>query len=312
MLVNHQTVNPLYYIWFAISRSVRGVLGDRLHARLYNAWLWIRAYFHGRARLRRFARGFQGNPKCHLAVCAIMKNEGSYLEEWIDFHRLVGVERFYLYLNNCTDNTMEVLKPYVEEGIVEAIIFNGERKQIPAYENCVERHFNDTEWIGFIDLDEFIVPCGDFSVPEFLRSLPVGYNQVLANWLVFGSGGASKRERGSVVERFIRRGRPGAPMSREKAFVRPRMVYRTDPHVHFVGGRTIRLPESQLRIHHYHCKSWEEYAQRSGRGDVRFGPEAGINKYCRACFDAHDLNDIEDRTAIEFVSRTRKTADNTK
>lgn len=306
MLVNHQKVNPLYYIWFAVSRSVRGVLGDRLHARLYNAWLWIRAYFYGRSRLCRFDRSFGGKTSCGFAVCAIMKDEGSYLEEWIDFHRLVGVERFYLYLNNCTDNTMEVLKPYIEEGIVEAIIFNGERKQIPAYEDCVERHFSDTEWIGFIDLDEFIVPCGDFSVPEFLRSLPTDHSQVLINWLIFGSNGALKRKEGSVVERFTRRAPAGCAVCREKAILRPRKVYRTDPHVHFVAGKTIRMSEDRVRVHHYHCKSWEEYSQRAGRGDVRFGPDAGTNKYCRACFDEHDLNDVEDLTAVNFLKLVKE------
>ena len=27
----------------------------------------------------------------YLAVCAIYRNEGPYLREWIEFHRLVGV-----------------------------------------------------------------------------------------------------------------------------------------------------------------------------------------------------------------------------
>ena len=38
--------------------------------------------------------------------------------EWIEFHRLVGVERFFLYDNGSTDDHREVLAPYVEEGIV--------------------------------------------------------------------------------------------------------------------------------------------------------------------------------------------------
>ena len=34
-----------------------------------------------------------------LAIAAIMKNEGLYLKEWLDFHILVGVDKFYLYDN---------------------------------------------------------------------------------------------------------------------------------------------------------------------------------------------------------------------
>lgn len=31
----------------------------------------------------------------YLAVCAIFRDEAPYLAEWIEFHRLVGVEHFY-------------------------------------------------------------------------------------------------------------------------------------------------------------------------------------------------------------------------
>ena len=33
----------------------------------------------------------------YLSICAVYRDEGPYLREWIEFHRLVGVERFYLY-----------------------------------------------------------------------------------------------------------------------------------------------------------------------------------------------------------------------
>ena len=34
-----------------------------------------------------------------IAIVAIAKNEGPYLREWIEYHRLVGIKRFYLYDN---------------------------------------------------------------------------------------------------------------------------------------------------------------------------------------------------------------------
>ena len=50
----------------------------------------------------------------YLSLCAIVKNEAPYLPEWIEFYKLVGVEKFYIYDNDSTDNTKEVLKPYIE------------------------------------------------------------------------------------------------------------------------------------------------------------------------------------------------------
>ena len=37
-----------------------------------------------------------------IAVVAIMKNEGDYIKEWLDFHLKVGVEHFFIYNNDST------------------------------------------------------------------------------------------------------------------------------------------------------------------------------------------------------------------
>ena len=35
-----------------------------------------------------------------LAIGAIMKDEGPYLKEWLNFHILIGINKFYLYHEN--------------------------------------------------------------------------------------------------------------------------------------------------------------------------------------------------------------------
>lgn len=50
-------------------------------------------------------------------MCRIFKDEAPYLEEWIEYHRLVGVDRFYLYDNNSSDDYMDRIRRYVDEGI---------------------------------------------------------------------------------------------------------------------------------------------------------------------------------------------------
>src|SRR5262245_38521148 len=57
-------------------------------------------------------------PTRYLAVAATMKNEGCYLREWIEFQRLMGVDQIYLYDNGSTDDSAEVVAPYVAEGTV--------------------------------------------------------------------------------------------------------------------------------------------------------------------------------------------------
>ena len=52
-----------------------------------------------------------------LAVVAIFKDEGKYLKEWLDYHLLAGVEHFYLYNNDSSDDYQEVLAPYVKANL---------------------------------------------------------------------------------------------------------------------------------------------------------------------------------------------------
>src|SRR5262245_8788071 len=58
------------------------------------------------------------DPKGYLSLVAIIKNEASYLDEWLEFHQLVGCEHIYLYDNGSSDNTSQVAHPYVEAGYV--------------------------------------------------------------------------------------------------------------------------------------------------------------------------------------------------
>lgn len=53
-----------------------------------------------------------------LAICVRLKNEALYLQEWIEFHRIAGVGHFHIFDDGSTDGTIEVLRPYVEHGIV--------------------------------------------------------------------------------------------------------------------------------------------------------------------------------------------------
>ncbi len=94
--------------------------------------------------------------KIDLAIVTIMKNEAPYVKEWLDYHILVGVHKFYIYDNDSTDNLKEVLAPYIKSGIVEYTFFTGAEQQLPAYNDCFEKHKDDVEWLAVIDADEFI------------------------------------------------------------------------------------------------------------------------------------------------------------
>ena len=54
----------------------------------------------------------------YLSLCMNFKDEAPYLKEWLDFHILVGVDHFYLFNNNSSDNYEQIIKPYKEKGYI--------------------------------------------------------------------------------------------------------------------------------------------------------------------------------------------------
>ena len=136
----------------------------------------------------------------YLAACAIYRNEGPYLREWVEFHRLVGVEKFFLYDNSSSDDHREQLAPYVADGCVEVRPWPDEPGQITAYAHCLETRRDQARWIAFIDLDEFLFSPTLAPLPEILarlRAASRGGRQLGAVRIVGSqdpTGGARDRE----------------------------------------------------------------------------------------------------------------------
>lgn len=243
-------------------------------------------------------------PQYYLAVCAIAKNEGPYFKEWIEWHRKQGVEKFYIYDNESTDNTKEVLEPYIRDGVVEYCYWPGKKQQLATYDDCFERHRLETRWLAVIDLDEFIVPIKDRSIPDFLHRMEA-FSVVEINWLCYGSGGAKKKEPGDVMERFKRHSLSEHRLNTHvKSIVDPRRVCTmigcheaarisgraADSHgMPLKKGFRDRKPQHDvIRINHYAVKSYEEFLGKRARGRARINDLRDLSY-----FEQYDLNDIE-------------------
>ena len=132
-----------------------------------------------------------------LSLCAIFQQEGPYLKEWIEFHKLVGVQHFYLYNNFSTDNFKQVLDPYIKKGEVELFDWPIHAKPtdatwvISAYNHALNRARNKTKWLALLDLDEFLFPVQKDNLIDFLKDYD-NYGGVCINWVMFGTGNVKK------------------------------------------------------------------------------------------------------------------------
>lgn len=258
--------------------------------------------------------------KHFLSIAAIVRDEEEYLPEWIEFHLLQGVEHFYLCEHEPNGKTLRVLQPYIEEGLVTYSTRRGKKPQLPCYDDILKKHKDESEWIAFIDVDEFLYPSisGIRSIPDLLHELPEYCAIYAVHWVLYGSNGEAFKKGGLVTERFTKRAE--LPDKHVKSIVRSKFVsVGKNPHAFRKLGnkRILRgsdfsspLPENYallgnpvmepLRLNHYHTKSEYEYRKRrlTPRAD---NGETFTPQRVDEMFKAHDVNDVQDFSATVWA-----------
>ena len=241
--------------------------------------------------------------KHFLSVLTIIKNESAYLPEWLEYYSLLGVDKIYIYDNESNDNTMEILKPYIDSGFVEYTYWPGQKQQLPAYQHCIDTHKFDTTWLAVVDLDEFILPIKHGNIADYLHSLPKSVGQVATPWLFFGSNGHINKPTDLVIASYTKAAKK---VWNRKSIINPRLIFSAFVHVGVCASKTIYPKKDVIRTNHYYCKSWEEYQRRKTRGDVLHGKNFAENTFQRADFDKHDMNDIEDTAILTHIPKLTK------
>ena len=104
-----------------------------------------------------------------VAFCVLAKDEKD-LFEWIDYHRQLGVSKFYV-MDEYSDPPLSLLIPgFIESGLVEyrqySFFWNNlwhysgfhtKNHLRTAFDECLKVHGHKHKWLGFLDADEFIV-----------------------------------------------------------------------------------------------------------------------------------------------------------
>jgi hypothetical protein len=164
-----------------------------------------------------------------VGVCAIFKDEALYLREWMLFHWLQGVERFYLYDNGSTDDW----RAQIPELADSVIPWPGPVVQMAAYDDCLNRK-PDVDWLAFIDIDEYLWDSTTRTLNEAL--MPVRASAVHVPWLMFGDGGHAQRSKRLTIDTYLRRAADYETLG--KMIVRPgRARGCKTPHDFYIRGK---------------------------------------------------------------------------
>jgi Glycosyltransferase family 92 len=264
-------------------------------------------------------------PAAYLSVCAVFRDEAPYLREWVAFHRIVGVERFFLYNNLSQDDHHAALAPYVEDGTVVVQDWPDWPSQMQTYDDCLKRYRDASHWIAFIDLDEFLFSPTGRPVPEVLAEFEQ-WPGVGVNWCVFGSSGHRTKPPGLVIENYTRR-TGNADLNRHiKSIVKPPRVraFCTPHFFMYMGEPGVAVDEnhepvgdprpsmsktesfSRLRINHYATKSDEEYRAKVARGRSDSGvPRRDLYTPEQLERQARRWSEVEDRAIQMYLPALR-------
>lgn len=272
--------------------------------------------------------------KYELAIFSIFQNEAPYMVEWLEFHKLQGVEHFYLYNNKSTDNFRKVLEPYIKDKVVTLRDWSysyedGDHAawitiQSDAYMDCIQLRKKEATWIAFIDLDEYLFcPSGE-KLPSFLKSY-TDYGGLCVNWQKFGTSNVEDIPDGYLfIERLTSCSNPQDKENRLfKSIVQPKHVKECQSAHHFIykddkfavdanfapmknefrrSNFTPKCDLDKIRINHYWTRTARDFREQGipnrQKRRPNFTPERQMEM-------AEASNLFEDTSILQFVNPLR-------
>lgn len=251
--------------------------------------------------------------KFNIAATIIIKNERKYILEWIEYHRILGIEHFFIYDNESTDETKKILESYIKQGIVSYAFIKGQKKQTLCYEDSVARNKKNVKWMAFLDTDEFINIHVPKNLPSFLNKYE-NFSGIGINWISYDSNGhETTPQNGFVISNFTRRHHnPNdyLPNKHIKCIVKtshilcfitphiPKLIFSFNKNHYLVTENkkkitsplTETISTKEIQINHYFSKSKEEYLKKIVRGRADNGIIRNVNKN-DYCFDGNLTQD---------------------
>ena len=209
------------------------------------------------------------------------------LMEWIELNKILGADKFVIYIYSIANNTAEMLDYYVKEGLVELVQWNLPMKSytwpktrepveiqsngmIVGIQDCLLRNKAQSEFIVNIDADEFIIPRVNNVITwyEMMKHVAPYYDTYIFRNVFFRKDWNSDWNKTRVsyhghdlardlvtLRTIFRENIIYERMSRSKYFTRTTKVEKVLM-IHTVrGGRTYTAPLTTALLHHY--RNWE-------------------------------------------------------
>ena len=259
------------------------------------------------------------------AIVTTMKNEGPFILEWLAYHRVIGVDDFLIYSNDCTDGTDMMLELLQQKGLVQhrdnpfrSMDLKPQHAALQAAES--EALISDAAWVVCMDVDEFIsVKTGDGTLAALYAALP-GANMISMTWRLFGNADVETYQDRFITGQFTRCApeltrKPHHAWGFKTLFRRSGIFRKLGVHrpkglkpdlwdrIHWFNGSGKRMPVEMLRnswrstlttygydlvsLNHYAVRSADSFLVKRDRGRVNHvDRDQGMNYWFRMNFNA--------------------------
>ncbi len=242
------------------------------------------------------------DPNHDVALVCIAKNEDKYIHEWINYHLKLGVNAVHVYQNDWHHTNPHPKAKYHD--------IRGKNRQTDAYNQFLADHHHQYRWATFLDVDEYLVLKKHKNIHEFLSDYAL-YPAIGVNWVLYGDSDQKEPSDGdfSLLKRFtwcqdnvnphvkpiVRLGKTAKMKIHNPEVTMIDTNYRT-----FVGPLNPSGTRDIAQINHYFCKTKIEYLEKMSRGRADLESDHPDQIRPLRDFVLHNLNMIEDRSALEF------------
>lgn len=219
-------------------------------------------------------------------LCAIVKNENLYIEEWVKHYQSLGVNKIVIYDNDNDKAEYVENVPYIKQLIDSRYIdvYHIPDKvvwQKEAYTECYQKYNKDYDWLMFFDVDEYLILENSISINEELAKPQfVNYDMIHVNWKIYDDNNIIYCNNDySIVKRFthpceknqrinkeiksiIRGGLTGVKFTMNPHTVTSKIFNCCDPvgnKISSVQQYNLKICHREMWLNHYICKTAEEF-----------------------------------------------------
>lgn len=258
-----------------------------------------------------------------------LKNEASFLLEWVAHHRRIGFTDLVIFTNDCSDGTDAMAERLQEMGLARHLPNPGPWKTGGKGEggpqwvalNRAEglEEVRGADWVLVADVDEFVnIHAGEGRLADLCAACP-GADAIALTWRMFGNAGVVRHAPGLVTRRFFRaapavlawpwRAQMFKTLFRPAAFARMGVHRPRQPRAQVLwrdgsgravdpGGRLFSDYRQDnyalVQLNHYALGSAEDFLVKTDRG--RANRAAGA--FDMGYWVERNLNQVEDRSIL--------------